>query len=109
MATLYFGPEYARKDYEIQVNTPVGDLCLHCEEAIEDGDVGTITPVIMADQRAVMRAEHHECRMRQVIGSAAHVAQTCSCYVPGSREGDDPSLTMREAAVAALQAWKARQ
>jgi hypothetical protein len=36
-----------------------------------------------------------------VLGSVAHLQKRCHCYVPGSEENDDPSLTLREAARAA--------
>ena len=52
---------------------------------------------------------HHACFMRQIIGSAAHIKKRCSCYVPGASETDDPSLTPRQAAEAAWQAWEQQQ
>jgi hypothetical protein len=50
---------------------------------------------------------HVECVYRAVAGSVAHIEQRCSCYVPGSTEGDPPGLTKRQAAKAALEAHKA--
>jgi hypothetical protein len=52
---------------------------------------------------------HMECYARQIIGSEAHVEKRCSCFVPGSEEGDDPSLTKREAAHAALNAFRRQE
>jgi hypothetical protein len=64
--------------------------CVWCKEEVlpEDCD-----PVI-ADC-------HWECQLRMIIGSVAHIAQQCSCYVDGSTENDPPGMTMREAAKAA--------
>jgi hypothetical protein len=45
-----------------------------------------------------VEAMHRECGIRTVMGSMAHLEKRCSCYVPGSIEGDDPGLTKREAA-----------
>ena len=45
---------------------------------------------------------HHACFLRPIIGSVAHLERRCSCYVPGAEEGDDPRLTRRQAAEAAL-------
>lgn len=43
---------------------------------------------------------HRDCLLRQVVGSVAHQQGRCSCY--GGDEGDDPALTRREAAAAAV-------
>jgi hypothetical protein len=51
---------------------------------------------------------HLECGFRAVGGSVAHVEQRCGCFVPGSAEGDPPGLTKRQAARAALDAYRAR-
>lgn len=109
----YFGPEYARKPWETQVDTPVGELCALCDEAIERGDIGTVMSIINMGPDgkpvAARRPVHHECSMRSVIGSVAHIEGTCSCNIPGSSEGDDPNLTKRQAAIAAVRAWEARR
>jgi len=44
--------------------------------------------------------EESVCLLRQVVGSVAHQQGRCSCY--GGDEGDDPALTRREAAAAAV-------
>ena len=107
----YFGPEFMRKDYEVQIETPVGDLCLDCEEPIEEGDVGTL---MNCAERAptgafviFRRPIHYECSMRQIIGSVGHLMGTCSCC--GGSEMDPPGMTRREAAKEALRIWQARQ
>lgn len=78
---------------------PLPAACLRCHE-----------PVLPTDQRQYYanRPEpvHHACWMRPIIGSVAHLAQRCSCYVPGAAEGDDPALTRRQAAEAALALWE---
>ncbi len=48
---------------------------------------------------------HRECFIRPIIGSVAHIERRCSCFVPGAEEGDDPTLTRRQAALAAYKAW----
>lgn len=87
----YFGPPQGRKEWEEQVEAPVGELCIMCEEAIEPGDVGTINT---AGQIA-----HHACSIRAVIGSVGHQLGKCSCF--GGTEEDPPGLTRRQAAEAA--------
>jgi len=74
-------------------------LCGFCGEAIEPG------------QRAPSHGEplHHECQMRLVVGSVAHIERRCGCYVAGSTESDPPHMTLREAARAALVLYNVRQ
>lgn len=95
----YFGPPHLRKEWEKQVATPIGKPCLHCEEAIVEGDIGTVNygGQIM----------HYECGMRGVIGSVGHQNRTCSCY--GGTEEDPPGMTRRQAAQAACALWERRQ
>lgn len=49
---------------------------------------------------------HHACFMRPITGSVAHLEKRCSCYIEGAQEGDDPSLTRRQAAQAAVALWE---
>jgi hypothetical protein len=56
-----------------------------------------------------MRAHHRECILRMALGSAAHIEERCSCYVPGSIEGDAPGLSLREGARLAVAAWKQKE
>ena len=49
--------------------------------------------------------EHLECSIRSVIGSVNHLNKTCSCFVPGSTEGDPPGMTRRQAAKAAADLY----
>lgn len=111
MRTPYFGPVTAMKEWEFLIATPVGELCLWCEEAVAEGDVGTVTSYvdIVDGQEAVSRRViHHECSLRQVIGSLAHVEGRCSCVDPGADETDPPTMSRRQAAQAAVAAWQAR-
>lgn len=93
----YFGPPHLRKDYERQVAPPVGTPCLLCEEAIAEGDTGTIDPG--------GRVIHYECHMRGVIGSVGHQMQRCHCF--GGSEEVPPGMTRRQAAIAAAALWQA--
>jgi hypothetical protein len=65
-------------------------VCGYCEEPLEGG--------------RIIGNTHQECAMRTVVGSVAHIEKRCSCYVPGSEEGDPPGMTLREAARAAVAA-----
>lgn len=49
---------------------------------------------------------HIECGFRSACGSVAHIEHRCGCYVPGSEEGDPPGMTKRQAARAAMDAFK---
>lgn len=50
---------------------------------------------------------HYECAARAVIGSVGHIEGRCTCY--GGTEEDPPGLTRREAAKAALGAFRYKQ
>lgn len=98
----FFGRRYSSPVYEEaeEAPTPVGMPCGHCGEVIAPGDDGWLIPHFgTADCDPVVF--HDACHMRSIVGSVAHQAGLCSCYVPGSVCGDDPSLTRREAAKAA--------
>lgn len=71
-------------------------VCIHCDEEITE------------DEFAYPNGgyAHRNCHMRQCIGSVAHVEKRCGCYVEGSVEGDPPGMSRREAANAAVAAWK---
>jgi hypothetical protein len=76
---------------------PNEGLCLRCGEPLEEGDLR---------RREVM---HLECRIRVAFGSVAHQEKRCSCFVPGSMEGDDPSLSKRENARLAAGYYEAHE
>ena len=73
--------------------------CPHCGE-----------PVLRHERRDHYANDHRwyhlECFARPVIGSVAHIEGRCGCYVPDSKEGDDPHLSKREAAKAAWRAYR---
>lgn len=73
--------------------------CVWCGEPMADTVAGMAIQTNMA-------AMHTECAYRAVAGSVAHLEKRCSCYVPGSEEGDPPGMTKREAASAA---WAGRR
>lgn len=76
--------------------------CFHCDEPILPGEA---RKYYYACQSPV----HPECYLRPVIGSVAHIERRCSCFVSGSQCGDDPALTRRQAARAAVAAWAKQQ
>lgn len=95
----YFGPPQLRKHYERQVDTPVGQPCLLCDEAVRDGDSGTVDPG--------GRVMHYECVMRASIGSVGHQLRRCSCYNKLDPQEDPPGMSRRQAAIAACALWHA--
>jgi hypothetical protein len=68
-------------------------LCGHCGEPIRQGERAPCTGTPL----------HHECQIRLIVGSVAHIEHRCGCYVEGSKENDPPHMTLREAAQAAVQ------
>ncbi len=73
--------------------------CPHCGEPVLKGER---TRRYANDDRNY----HLECFARPIIGSVAHIERRCGCFVEGSHEGDDPTLTKREAARAAFRAYR---
>jgi hypothetical protein len=45
---------------------------------------------------------HRACFMRSTIGSVAHQQKLCCCFLRGSTKEDDPAITLRQAAEAAM-------
>lgn len=90
---------------EMEVPTPVGEKCLNCEEEIVDGDRG-FTMSYFGTQGASVVPIHAECQMRSVLGGALCAEGTCVHCGDGSAGAisDDPRLTRREAAIAAVAA-----
>jgi hypothetical protein len=70
-------------------------ICQWCEEPIEEAE--TVRPCVSVIEM------HRECAYRAACGSLAHLMRRCSCYVPGSCEGDPKGMTTREAAMAAWE------
>jgi hypothetical protein len=92
----YFGP-FTPSDEMERVDTPVGKSCIHCDERIDPLDVGYVFPPNDS-------LFHRACFMRGVLGSVAHQQHRCLCY--GGTEEDDPALTTRQAAEAALEYYR---
>lgn len=99
MTTRWFGKRYPAPAYEpqYQMPTPVGVDCCHCDEPVAAGDDGW-----MYSNGPVA---HRECYMRAIVGSVEHQQKplcdrTCR---------DDPRLTKRQAAKAALEYWEANR
>lgn len=96
----YFGQRAwgpAADDSSLMVPTPVGDACLHCAERFVEGDAGVVMMHVGLDGGA-LRAQHRECFLRGVVGSAAHLEKRCTCFGGTDEDGDPPGLTKREAA-----------
>jgi hypothetical protein len=93
------------------VATPVGAVCLWCDEPILPGDQGQLLPQaqLAGDVEAspLWRPVHRERLLRQVLGSVGHQQGRCSCF--GGDEGDPPGMSRREAALAALEYFEARR
>ena len=71
--------------------------CAYCAEPLDPG----------AETRIL--GWHDECSFRTIKGSVAHIEHRCSCYVRGASETDPPGMTRREAARAALTAYRVRE
>jgi hypothetical protein len=87
----YFGPPELRKDWEQQVETPIGRPCSMCDVEIKAGDTGTDNGNMTM---------HYACEMRMVIGSVGHQLKKCSCY--GGTKEDPEGFSRYDSARAAL-------
>jgi hypothetical protein len=72
---------------------PMSACCRWCGELIR-----------ATDHPSDVAFMHYECGARAVIGSVGHIEGKCSCY--GGTEEDPPELTRRQAAQAALDAYR---
>lgn len=106
--TAWFGPSWdAPVNEGPHVATPVGQLCLWCVEAIEEGDAGVLMPALGDNGEVTLEAEHRDCFLRSVLGSVGHLSGRCSCH--GGDQEDPPGMTIREAATAAVaELWAYR-
>ena len=88
------------------VETPIGKKCGWCGEEIRLGDYGLIQPSL-SESGLKEYIIHRECQLRTVLG-----AVNCQKHGPGKvcptdvPCGDDPTLTKRQAALAAVAYWK---
>lgn len=79
----------------MRIPTPVGELCLGCAEAIEEGDRGKAMPMMGEHPRITYM--HRECLFRNVVGPLKHVRGEC----PGiGKCHDDTGMTLRQEAIA---------
>jgi hypothetical protein len=78
---------------------PERRVCQWCDEAIELDE---------ACDRFHMLPMHVECCFRSIMGSVAHIEGRCGCVIEGASETDPPDMSRREAAKAALAAWRAQ-
>lgn len=83
---------------KLKILPPHNAKCYHCEEPILITDPGIRYPD--GDYA------HRNCHIRQIVGSVAHIEKRCGCYVEGSHDSDDPALTPRQAADAAVALWQ---
>lgn len=63
-------------DGTVEVDTPVGELCLGCGEVVSLGDQGFIHPYIHGGGLSEDRPMHRECELLGVIG---HNYDICRC------------------------------
>lgn len=75
------------------------EKCQYCEEPLTSEE---------RQKDFFMRALHAECFARMILGSCAHLQKRCSCFIPGSTEGDPPGMTRRQAARAAVGVIQSR-
>lgn len=81
------------------------EFCQLCDEPILPGE-----PLSLSTFNG--KLVHYECGFRAVVGGANHILGRCSCRRPinfteAALPPDDPGLSKREAAQAALRAWQA--
>jgi hypothetical protein len=87
----FFGQRWdaAIVDEAVPVPTPVGELCMYCREAVQEGDQGTIN--------AGGWIGHRECGLRNVLGGIGHLVDHLR-YCKGDL-GPDAGLTRRQSAL----------
>lgn len=84
MTRQYFGQPWnaPATDSAVHVSTPVGQPCVHCDEAIVEGDRGFVLPTARQDPDdpapaghapvwvAAAEPTHLECLLRSIVGGA---------------------------------------
>jgi hypothetical protein len=81
-----------------QVETPVGDRCALCDEAIVEGDQGTFLANVVPECKYGHPPVHRECSLRAVLGGIGHHED--HVYWCGERCDPDGGRTYRESALA---------
>jgi len=102
----FFGRRPAVCDDDQRIAAPTCAPCAHCGEAIGKQDDGFAIPSYDGGDILIMAPFHRACFLRGIVGSVAHQRRECSCF--GGLGEDDPKLTRREAAQAALDLWEHR-
>ena len=99
----YFGQKFCAPIYEAceEIDPPVLAPCARCGELIRSTDSGFAVPVL---GEPLLAAYHRACFLRGITGSVAHQKKQCSCF--GGAGEDDPSLSPRQAAEAAVKLWE---
>ena len=106
----YFGKRTSAPVYDecVQVQTPVGTRCGHCDEPIAAGDDGWLYPYLGGPHDPPELAYHYECALRGIVGCVEHQLRHPH---GGGCDGtcrDSPELTRREAAQAATDLFEGR-
>jgi hypothetical protein len=87
------------------VETPTGELCLHCEEPIGEDDCGYLMPYVGLDGNRVVPL-HRACDFRMKMGGAECIRRHfLDAHTVGDHEPDPPGMSTREAAQAAWNAF----
>lgn len=92
--TVIFGKPWdapAAEDATL-AETPVGQPCMDCREAIVEGDRGLMMPIVGVAGSSV-QPMHLECLLRQITPHP----DGCTCH-----EGGDSGMTLREEGLAVL-------
>jgi hypothetical protein len=101
----YFGANPSAICSELEkIDAPNCAPCGHCKEPILRSDAGFAVPCL---GEPLLIAYHRACFLRGIFGSVAHQKKQCSCY--GGSGEDDPNLTRREAAEAAVNLFEGRK
>lgn len=97
----YFGTNHGTPAHlgALWAATPVGRMCMRCDEVIMREDDGWIYPVVIAVDKWDMRPIHRECDLLGVVG---HIVGICPC----TYDNDElKGLTTRELALLCLRKW----
>jgi hypothetical protein len=92
-----------------KISTPVGLKCIWCKETFVEKDNGVAIPHISdsnENNEFILDGcglYHENCFKRTIIGSVGHQRKQCNCY--GGNLEDPESMTLREAATAAVEEW----
>lgn len=81
----------------VQVPAPVGEVCVHCDEPIRDGEQGVIRGYVSLLGIQTPEPVHRECDLRMILGGINHLNGDCTCH-GGTQPPDPPGVTRRDAA-----------